>query len=93
MDKSAAIIDQDIYIFKVMHHRCMHVTFLFTFNHGFLYEDLVYAVKIYVLVLFWCFFPKDSMKRRKKKIISFLYELSFLGNPIKHMIHTIYHYY
>lgn len=52
MDKSAAIIDQDIYIFKVMHHRCMHVTFLFTFNHGFLYEDLVYAVKICVLVLF-----------------------------------------
>lgn len=52
MDKSAAIIDQDIYIFMVMHHRCMHVTFLFNFNHGFLYEDLVYAVKICVLVLF-----------------------------------------
>lgn len=78
MDKSAAIIDQDIYIFKVMHHRCMHVTFLFTFNHGFLYEDLVYAVKICVLVLFWCFFSQRLDETKKKKDFIFLIWIIFL---------------
>lgn len=75
----------------VMHYHCMHVTFLFTFNHGFLYKDLAHAVKICVLLLFLCF-SGDSMKK-EKKIISFLYKLSFLGNSIKHMIYAIYYNY